>query len=185
MHVLQLLPSLEVGGVERGVLDLARGLIARGHRVSVVSSGGPLVEPLTRLGAAHHQLPVHKKSPASIWACIPVVAELIRTTGVDVVHARSRVPAWIGFAAARCREPGAALFTNRRVLPPPSARHVVDQDLALPGALGLARPERVEFSLPSDPAAETAIDEFLATSGVKPRDRVVVLNVGAARPAKR
>ena len=101
MHVLQLLPALEVGGVERGVLDLARGLIARGHRVSVVSSGGPLVEPLTRLGAAHQQLPVHEKSPASIWACIPAVAELIRTTGVDVVHARSRVPAWIGFAAAR------------------------------------------------------------------------------------
>ena len=101
MHVLQLLPSLEVGGVERGVLDLARGLIARGHRVSVVSSGGPLVEPLTRLGATHHQLPVHEKSPASIWACIPAVADLIRATGVDLVHARSRVPAWIGFAAAR------------------------------------------------------------------------------------
>ena len=93
MHVLQLLPSLEVGGVERGVLDLARGLLARGHRVSVVSSGGPLVEPLTRLGAAHHQLPIHEKSLTTIWSCIPAVANLIRTTGVDLVHARSRVPA--------------------------------------------------------------------------------------------
>ncbi|MBI4341004.1 MAG: glycosyltransferase [Candidatus Omnitrophica bacterium] len=101
MHVLQLLPSLTVGGVERGVLDLTKGLIARGHQVSVVSSGGALVEPLTRLGAAHHQLPVHEKAPDTMWASIPAVARLIRQTGVDVVHARSRVPAWIGLAATR------------------------------------------------------------------------------------
>ncbi len=101
MHILQLVPSLEVGGVERGVLDLAKGLIARGHRVSVVSSGGPLVERLTQLGAAHHQLPVHDKSLTRIGSCIPEVARLITTTNVDIVHARSRVPGWIGFAAAR------------------------------------------------------------------------------------
>ena len=71
MHILQLLPRLEVGGVERGVVDLAKGLIARGHQVSVVSAGGPLVEPLTRLGARHYQLPVHEKSLAAMWSCIP------------------------------------------------------------------------------------------------------------------
>jgi lipopolysaccharide heptosyltransferase II len=101
MHVLQLVPSLEVGGVERGVLDLARGLIRRGHRVSVVSSGGPLIEPLTRLGAAHHQLPVHEKSLKTIRSCVPGVEQLILSTGVELVHARSRVPGWIGFMAAR------------------------------------------------------------------------------------
>ncbi|MBI3321474.1 MAG: lipopolysaccharide heptosyltransferase II [Candidatus Omnitrophica bacterium] len=101
MHVLQLLPSLEVGGVERGVLDLTRGLLACGHRVSVVSSGGPLVERLTQLGARHYRLPVHEKSLAAIGSCIPAVVQLIRSTGVDLVHARSRVPGWIGFAAAR------------------------------------------------------------------------------------
>ncbi len=101
MHVLQLLPSLTVGGVERGVVDLAKGLIARGHQVSVVSSGGPLVERLTQLGAAHHHLPVHEKSLGAIGSCIPAVARLIATTGVDVVHARSRVPAWIGWVASR------------------------------------------------------------------------------------
>ncbi|MDP3702982.1 MAG: glycosyltransferase family 4 protein, partial [Candidatus Omnitrophota bacterium] len=101
MHVLQLLPALEVGGVERGVLDLAKGLIARGHRVSVVSSGGALVERLTALGAVHYQLPVHRKSLASMWACVPALTQLIREHGVDVVHARSRVPGWIGFLASR------------------------------------------------------------------------------------
>ena len=101
MHVLQLLPALDVGGVERGVLDLSKGLIARGHRVSVVSSGGSLVERLTALGAMHYRLPVHEKSPAALWSCVPAVAQLIETTGVDLVHARSRVPGWIGFAAAR------------------------------------------------------------------------------------
>jgi lipopolysaccharide heptosyltransferase II len=101
MHVLQLLPSLDVGGVERGVVDLASGLIARGHRVSVISSGGALVERLTRLGAAHYHLPIHRKSPAVVLAAIPQVARLIRATGVDLVHARSRVPALIGRVAAR------------------------------------------------------------------------------------
>ena len=101
MHVLQLVPTLDVGGVERGVLDLAKGLLARGHRVSVVSAGGSLVARLTALGAVHHQLPVDQKSLAGIFACIPAVTQIIRETGVDLVHARSRIPAWIGFAAAR------------------------------------------------------------------------------------
>jgi len=101
MHVLQLLPNLTVGGVERGVLDLAKGLIARGHRVSVVSAGGPLVERLAALGATHYQLPIHKKSLAAMWSCVPALIQIIRANHVDVVHARSRIPAWIGFMAAR------------------------------------------------------------------------------------
>ena len=101
MHILQLLPALDVGGVERGVLDLAKGLIARGHQVTVISSGGRLVEPLTALGARHHTLPVHQKSLRTMVACVPEVARLIAEGCVDIVHARSRVPAWIGYAAAR------------------------------------------------------------------------------------
>jgi len=101
MHVLQLVPSLRVGGVERGVLDVSKGLITRGHRVSVVSSGGPLVERLTQLGATHYHAPVHEKSPATMWSCVPLVVQIIRSTGVDVVHARSRVPGWIGWLATR------------------------------------------------------------------------------------
>jgi glycosyltransferase involved in cell wall biosynthesis len=49
----------------------------------------------------HYRLPVHEKSPLPMWRCVPAVTRLIQMTGVDLVHARSRVPAWIGFAAAR------------------------------------------------------------------------------------
>lgn len=101
MHVLQLLPTLEVGGVERGVLDLARGLIRRGHQVSVVSSGGRLVPELTAAGAVHYAMPVHRKSPWLMAQQVPLLTKLIRAGKVDVVHARSRVPGWIGWAAAR------------------------------------------------------------------------------------
>ncbi|MDP3722160.1 MAG: glycosyltransferase [Candidatus Omnitrophota bacterium] len=104
MHILQLLPALDVGGVERGVLDLSRGLIARGHRVSVVSAGGSLVEPLIRCGAAHERMPVHDKSLITMRRCIPALARFISAAGVDLVHARSRVPAWIGYVAARAAQ---------------------------------------------------------------------------------
>ena len=100
MHIAQLVPSLTVGGVERGVLDLTHGLIRRGHRVSIISSGGPLVERLPD-GAVHYTLPVHDKSPVAMLRCLPEVVRIIRSTGVDLVHARSRVPGWIGWAAAR------------------------------------------------------------------------------------
>jgi len=49
----------------------------------------------------HYQLPVHEKSLTTMWACVPAVAQIIQATGVDVVHARSRIPAWIGWFAAR------------------------------------------------------------------------------------
>ncbi len=101
MHILQLVPSLAVGGVERGVVDISRGLIARGHQASVVSSGGPLVEALRRIGATHYELPVDSKSPFTMSACVPALSGIIRNANVDIVHARSRVPGWIGWAAAR------------------------------------------------------------------------------------
>ena len=104
MHILQILPRLEVGGVERGVVDLSAQLIARGHQVSVISAGGTLVDTLGRVGAKHYRAPVDQKSLASIMRCIPAVSHLIRQTNVDIVHARSRVPGWIGYAAARRTE---------------------------------------------------------------------------------
>jgi lipopolysaccharide heptosyltransferase I len=101
-----------------------------------------------------------------------------------ILTAATRAPLRIGFAAGRCREPLAALFTNRRVTPPADARHVVEQNLALLEPLGVSR-ARVEFPLPTHAASETRVDDFLAAAGLKPRDRLVVVNPGAGRPAKR
>lgn len=91
-------------------------------------------------------------------------------------------PLRIGFDPRHSREMS-ALFTNRRIVPAPG-RHVVEHYLALvePVAPG---PPVLEFRLPSDPAADAAIDDAFAAAGLKPRDRVAVINPGAGRPDKR
>jgi glycosyltransferase involved in cell wall biosynthesis len=98
LTVLQLLPALEVGGVERGTLQVAEGLVARGHRALVASAGGRLVAELEALGARHFRLPIGRKHPASL-ALVAPLARLIAAEGVDVVHARSRLPAWLAWWA--------------------------------------------------------------------------------------
>ncbi len=100
MKVLQILPALELGGVERGTVDLARSFKARGIGTVVISSGGTLVQELQKEGIPHYTLPVARKSIFSL-ALMPRVVEIIRKERVDLVHARSRVPAWIGWLASR------------------------------------------------------------------------------------
>ena len=101
MKILQILPELNIGGVERGTVDLARQLLSRDQQALVISNGGSLVKELTSSGVRHIQLPVHKKSLFSILANIPKVAKIIREEKVDIVHARSRIPAIIAFFACR------------------------------------------------------------------------------------
>ena len=92
----------------------------------------------------------------------------------------------IGFAAGWSRERLNALFTTRRVTPPPEARHVVDQYLALLRPFGITvAPGRARFRLPTRAAAESRIDDFFVGVGLKPRHRLVVLNPGAGRGNKR
>ncbi len=100
MKVLQLLPSLHVGGVERGVVDLARAMKKRGEHAVVVSSGGELVAELQKIGVPHYALPVHKKNLTTL-AMVPKLVEIIQRERIDIVHGRSRVPAWAGWLAAR------------------------------------------------------------------------------------
>lgn len=100
MKVLQILPSLDVGGVERGVIDLVRALQKEGVESVVISSGGELVAELQKLGVPHYTLPVHKKSPFSLFL-ISRIAEVIEHEHIDIVHARSRMPAWPAWFAAR------------------------------------------------------------------------------------
>ncbi|MDO8661940.1 MAG: lipopolysaccharide heptosyltransferase II [Candidatus Omnitrophota bacterium] len=110
MNILQILPELNVGGVETGTLDLSKYLVRLGHKAIVVSAGGSLVKDLEALGGVHYQLPVHKKSIFSMIKAIPLLIEIIKKEKIDIVHARSRVPAWIAFFA--CRETKTVLITT-------------------------------------------------------------------------
>lgn len=101
MNILQILPELNVGGVETGTLDLARYLVKLGHKAVVVSNAGELVRELESSGAIHYQLPVHKKSLFTMVRMIPKLVEIIQKEQIDIVHARSRVPAWIAYFASR------------------------------------------------------------------------------------
>ena len=101
MNILQILPELNVGGVETGTLDLAKYLVRSGHKAVVVSNGGELVKELESCGAIHYRLPVHKKSLFSVIKMIPLLVGIIKKEKIDIVHARSRVPAWIAFFATR------------------------------------------------------------------------------------
>jgi lipopolysaccharide heptosyltransferase II len=110
MNILQILPELNVGGVETGTLDLARHLVRLNHKAVVVSAGGELVQELEAAGAIHYTLPVNKKSGFAIYKLIPRLAEIITREQIDIVHARSRVPAWIAYFA--CRRTRAVFITT-------------------------------------------------------------------------
>src|SRR3982751_3382248 len=91
---LQVVPSLVTGGVERGTVDVAQALVQAGWRALVVSSGGPMVRELERVGAEHIVLPLDTKNPRALQRNAESLAALIRAEDVDLVHARSRAPAW-------------------------------------------------------------------------------------------
>ena len=94
MKVMQLLPELNSGGVERGTLEIARALVAQGHTSLVVSNGGRMVNQLEAEGSTHLKLAIHKKSLSSLWQIRPL-RQLIMQHQPDIVHVRSRVPAWL------------------------------------------------------------------------------------------
>ena len=93
--VMQILPSLISGGVEQGTIDLNAGLTKAGMTSIVVSNGGPRVYEITRAGGTHLSLPVHAKNPLTMWRTSRKLRQLIIAHKVDVVHAASRVPAWV------------------------------------------------------------------------------------------
>ena len=97
---MQLLPALHSGGVERGTLEIAEALVAAGHESLVVSGGGPLVEVLTLAGSEHFEMPVGHKS-LRVLASVGQLRRLIRRRRPDIVHVRSRLPAWVAWLALK------------------------------------------------------------------------------------
>jgi glycosyltransferase involved in cell wall biosynthesis len=104
MKVVQILPELSAGGVEGHVLELAGFLASQGHKSIVISNGGDMVERLEQRGVRHVKVPVHRKSLRSLFQ-VRKVRKFLRAENPDVVHAHSRVPAWIAWLALRSMDP--------------------------------------------------------------------------------
>lgn len=100
LTVVQLLPALESGGVERSTLEIAAALVAAGHRALVVSAGGRLLPALLATGAEHVTLDIGRKSLRTLRH-VGTLRRLFAGQQVDLVHARSRLPAWVGWRALR------------------------------------------------------------------------------------
>lgn len=98
--VVQLLPALQAGGVERSTIEIAQALVQAGHRAIVVSAGGRLLPQLQATGAEHVTLDIGRKSPL-VLRHVTILRRLFADEDVDIVHARSRVPAWLARFALR------------------------------------------------------------------------------------
>ncbi|WP_293551937.1 glycosyltransferase family 4 protein [Parvibaculum sp.] len=99
--ILQIVPTLEIGGAERTTVDIARAVVRAGGRALVVSSGGRLTDELAQAGAEHIDMAVQSKNPIVMALNVEHLTRLIVREKVDLVHARSRAPAWSALAAAR------------------------------------------------------------------------------------
>ena len=109
--IMQILPRLDTGGVERGTLDVASALVTAGKCSIVVSSGGTMVRELERVGALHIKIPVNSKNPIVMLKNANTLTNLIQAHGVDIIHARSRAPAWSAqLSANRCKIPFMTTF---------------------------------------------------------------------------
>ena len=98
LTVLQILPALHGGGVEQGTVDVCAALSHNGHRAIVMSAGGPMVQAIQDAGGEHLQWPVGEKSLRTL-RFVPALRRLFRERNIDIVHPRSRLPAWITWFA--------------------------------------------------------------------------------------
>ncbi len=108
--ILQVLPELDTGGVELSAIEVSQAVADAGGRALVACAGGRLEQTLKDAGGELCRLPLATKSPAQIWRNAGALAALVRSRGVDLVHARSRAPAWSALIAAR--RTGAAFITT-------------------------------------------------------------------------
>jgi glycosyltransferase involved in cell wall biosynthesis len=104
LTVLQILPALQGGGVERGTLEVARHLVQHGHRSLVMSAGGRMVAQLEAEGSTHFTWPVGKKSLFTL-RLVPRLRRFLIEHKIDILHVRSRMPAWVAYLAWRSMDP--------------------------------------------------------------------------------
>jgi glycosyltransferase involved in cell wall biosynthesis len=108
--VLQVLPSLNTGGVERGTVEIANAVAGANGTAIVASAGGRMVPLIETAGGLHVALPLTTKNPLGIWRNARRLEALIRQHHVSIVHARSRAPAWSAWLA--CQRTGVPFVTT-------------------------------------------------------------------------
>ena len=101
MNVLQVLPELEAGGVERTTIEVSEALTRAGHGAFVVCAGGRMEPSLIQAGGQLHKLDIGSKNPFHYRKNVRNLVDIIRSENIDIVHARSRAPAWPAYAAAQ------------------------------------------------------------------------------------
>ena len=99
--ILQVLPAMVSGGVERGTVEVAEAIVAAGGDALVASAGGAMEREIARVGARHITLPLDTKKPWRLHRNANLLTQLILSENVDLVHARSRAPAWSAYWATR------------------------------------------------------------------------------------
>ncbi len=107
---MQILPALNSGGVERGVIDISKAVSAAGFNSIVLSSGGKMMAHLNNSKVIHLQLPLNSKNPWVIYQNSKKIAKIIKDYQVDLVHIRSRAPAWSAFLA--CQKTGCKIIST-------------------------------------------------------------------------
>ena len=100
LTIVQILPALNSGGVERGTLEISKYLVSKNYRSIVISKGGRMTDKLVQEGGEHIELPIGKKSFLTL-KIIPKLITILSKNNVDLIHIRSRFPAWICFIALK------------------------------------------------------------------------------------
>ncbi len=99
--IMQILPALNSGGVERGVVDIAKVTASAGFKSIVVSSGGSMTQQFEHSKVKHIELPLNSKNPFTIYQNSKKLAKIIQEYQVDLVHIRSRSPAWSAYLVCK------------------------------------------------------------------------------------
>jgi len=110
MNVLQVIPELETGGAERTTIEIAEALVKAGHGALVASQGGAMEADLAAVGGELIRLPMATKNLLTAWSNAGALKRIVAERHIDIIHARSRAPAWSAFKAAR--ESGAHFVTT-------------------------------------------------------------------------
>jgi glycosyltransferase involved in cell wall biosynthesis len=104
LTIVQMLPSLSSGGVEKGTLEVGQHLSSLGHRSIVISAGGRMVSKLTKQGSEHLEWSIGKKSLLTL-RLVSKLRDFLEKEKVDILHVRSRFPAWVAYLAWRNMDP--------------------------------------------------------------------------------